>query len=183
MKLKFVIFLFLKIFSSQSEDDEEIKFKPMPKRIKKDANFYTEKIKGKWYLQAESKNSDFLKKKISEFILDFEEKNKMKISYQEKNEIKETICENKNNGGFFCFLNENFFLKLLKMDLRILKTDYENYLIVGSINNFFWFINKNFGWVLTRDKNVNKTNLRIYMDILEEKTDIDVNDFYINDEL
>ena len=87
-------------------------------------------------------------------------------------EIKGTRDE-KIKGRFNMHFKERFWHKWINWDLRFLKIDFDDMIVLGSRNIFLLgFYEVNFGWILSRKPQLSQENTEIAHHLLDEYLDI-----------
>lgn len=87
-------------------------------------------------------------------------------------------------GRYDVEFGETFWQKWYKWDLRFLKIDFDKLIVLGSRNQIFWGLkNINFGWILSKTKEIDPDDIKIAHDILDEYLQIKQHHIVSFDEL
>lgn len=120
-------------------------------------------MKGKWNVISGPK---FFKSLLNTKVIDIQFKDDHKeiiLKYEiEENGKKKwrTIlgrAHDKYKGRYHIKFAESWWQKWIEWDLRFLKIDYQGHMVIGSRNRYlFGLFEVNFGWILSRDKNISE---------------------------
>lgn len=135
-------------------------------------NFEVEKYSGKWHEQARTENP-FEKKKASNITAEYTLQKNGTILVENCSDFENTtkcgtgdasFVGEKNVADLIVNFGKNPFTRLfMKGSYRVVKTDYKNFAFLYTRQKFFFFYNKVFGWILTREKFLDQDVLEEYV--------------------
>ena len=150
-------------------------------------SFHWQKMKGKWFELARTRNLKLEQGDHVEFHIDPRDANNFLLEYFSNTEPKAFHNRavgvlNEDTGKYQITVTNNFLTRLFTFNVEVVDTDYTSYAIIHSKTTFFWFYNHVCAWILTRTPKVDANLENFLVRRVEEKLGIKKDELYFTEQ-